>query len=191
MYLAGGVEVMSRLPYSIDGSRSPNRCARWRSSRRSGPSCRPRARTSRSATRWSRASPIPSSTSTWPPPPRSAPQMYGVDRAEQDEYARESFRRTLAGWNSGFYGTHVVPVVARRHDRPREGRVPLPARGPRRQAADVRQGPAAFDNSAYPMKNFYGDFGRSSRKDYQEGDEGHRHLVQLLRPLRRRLPPSS
>src|SRR5258708_6943834 len=37
-------------------------------------------------------------------------QMYSIDRAAQDAYALETYRRCLAAENSGFYTSHVTPV---------------------------------------------------------------------------------
>ena len=67
-------------------------------------------------------------------------QIYGIDRAEEDEYARESFRRAIEGWNSGFYDSHVVPVSRNGAVVLEKDEYPVPARGPRGEAADVRQG---------------------------------------------------
>jgi acetyl-CoA C-acetyltransferase len=100
-------------------------------------------------------------------------QIYGITRAEEDEYARESFRRAIAGWNSGFYASHVVPVsrngaaVLEKDEYPflREDLVEKPQM--------FAKAPAAFDNSSYPLKQFYADYGRHMPgKTYQEGMKG-------------------
>ncbi len=172
VYLAGGVEVMSRIPYSIDGSRA--------------------SKALRSLTvvkdKWAEllASPdvavVDAMEQGLTDPVKNinmavtaeiCAQIYGVTRAEQDEYARESFRRTLAGWKSGFFNASVVPVV-------RDGVVILEKdEYPflREDLVDKPQmfakAPAAFDNSQYSMKQFYADnAAHLEGKTYQEGAKG-------------------
>jgi acetyl-CoA C-acetyltransferase len=100
-------------------------------------------------------------------------QIYGIGRQEQDEYARESFRKAIAGWNSGFYASHVVPlsrngaVVLEKDEYPflREDLVEKPQM--------FAKAPAAFDNSSYPLKQFYADYGRHMPGlTYKEGMKG-------------------
>ena len=38
-------------------------------------------------------------------------RLFGITRAEQDEYAVDSHRKAAAAWERGFYQTHVVPVA--------------------------------------------------------------------------------
>lgn len=172
VYLAGGVEVMSRIPYSIDGSRA--------------------SKALRSLTvvkdKWAEllASPdvavVDAMEQGLTDPVKNinmavtaeiCAQIYGVTRAEQDEYARESFRRTLAGWKSGFFAASVVPVardgvtVLEKDEYPflREDLVDKPQM--------FAKAPAAFDNSHYSMKQFYADnAAHLEGKTYQEGAKG-------------------
>ncbi len=172
VYLAGGVEVMSRIPYSIDGSRA--------------------AKPLRSLTvvkeKWAE---LPTSPEVsicdameqgltdpvkhinMAATAEVCAQIYGVSRAEQDEYARESFRRTLAGWKAGFFDSSVVPVVRdgvtilEKDEYPflREDLVDKPKM--------FAKAPAAFDNSSYPISKFYEDYGQFlDGKKYQEGVTG-------------------
>ena len=172
VYLAGGVEVMSRLPYSIDGSRS----------------AKPLRSMATVREKWGELLTSPDVTVTdameqglTDPVKRInmavtaevCAQIYGVGRAEQDEYARESFRRTLAGWKSGFFASSVVPVVRdgvtilEKDEYPflREDLVDKPQM--------FAKAPAAFDNSQYSMKQFYADnAAHLEGKTYQEGTKG-------------------
>lgn len=172
LYLAGGVEVMSRFPYSIDGSRASKALrsldtvkAKWGELLTSG-----------------EATVVDSMEAGLTDPVEKinmagtaevVAQIYGVDRAAQDEYARESFRRALEGWKSGFYQTHVVPVT-------RDGAVVLDKDEYPHLREDLvakpqmfAKAPALFDNSAYSMKDFYRDYGRHMPgKAYQEGAKG-------------------
>ncbi|MFI5347617.1 MAG: thiolase family protein [Elusimicrobiota bacterium] len=172
LYLAGGVEVMSRLPYTIDGSRAAKALRNFDTVK----------------AKWSELLTTPEVSVTdameagltdpvehinMAGTAEVVAQIYGVGRAEQDEYARESFRRALAGWKSGFYDSHVVPVV-------RDGAVvlekdeyPFLREDLADKPAMFAKAPAAFDNSSYPLKDFYRDYGRHiTGKTYQEGMKG-------------------
>ena len=172
VYLAGGVETMSRLPYSIEGSRAS----------------KPLRSMSVVKEKWAEllASPDvvvvdameqgltdPVKKINMAATAEVCAQMYGVNRAEQDEYARESFRRCLAGWKSGFFSSHVAPVtrdgqtVLEKDEYPhlREDLVEKPQM--------FAKAPVLFDNSAYPIKDFYRDNGQFIEgKAYQEGAKG-------------------
>lgn len=172
LYLAGGVEVMSRLPYTIDGSRAAKALRNFDTVK----------------AKWGELLTTPDVSVTdameagltdpvehinMAGTAEVVAQIYGVGRAEQDEYARESFRRALAGWKSGFYDSHVVPVsrggavVLDKDEYPhlREDLADKPAM--------FAKAPAAFDNSSYTLKDFYRDYGRHMPgKSYQEGMKG-------------------
>lgn len=158
LYLAGGVEVMSRLPYSIDGSRAskPLRSLavvkeKWGELLTSGEVAVVDA--------MEQGLTDPVKNINMAATAEVCAQIYGIGRAEQDEYARESFRRSLAGWKNGFYQTHVVPVtrdgaaVLEKDEYPhlREDLVEKPQM--------FAKAPALFDNSAYPIANFFRDYG--------------------------------
>jgi acetyl-CoA acetyltransferase family protein len=172
VYLAGGVEVMSRLPYTIDGSRASKALrsmdtvkAKWAEL----PTTPDVAVTD--AMEAGLTDPVEHINMAGTA--EVCAQIYGVNRADEDEYARESFRRALEGWKSGFYDSHVVPVtragaaVLEKDEYPflREDLVEKPAM--------FAKAPAAFDNSAYPLKDFYRDYGRHvTGKTYQDGMKG-------------------
>ena len=172
VYLAGGVEVMSRIPYSIDGSRSSKLLRsmtvvkdKW-AELLTAPDVQVSDAMEQGLT-------DPVKHINMAATAEVCAQIYGVGRLEQDEYARESFRRTLAGWKSGFFASSVVPVV-------RDGAVILEKdEYPflREDLVDKPQmfakAPAAFDNSMYPLKKFYEDYGQFiDGKTYQEGMKG-------------------
>ncbi|MBI4060266.1 MAG: thiolase family protein [Elusimicrobia bacterium] len=172
VYLAGGVEVMSRLPYSIDGSRSakPLRSLAVVKEKWAELPTSPDVQIS-DAMEQGLTDPVKNINMAGTA--EVCAQMYGIGRSEQDEYARESFRRTLAGWKSGFFDSSVVSVV-------RDGKTLLDKdEYPflREDLVDKPQmfakAPAAFDNSAYTMKDFYRDYGQFIEgKTYQEGIKG-------------------
>ncbi len=172
VYLAGGVEVMSRLPYSIDGSRSakPLRSLavvkeKWAEL--------PTSPEVQICDAMEQGLTDPVKHINMAATAEVCAQMYGIGRAEQDEYARESFRRTLAGWKSGFFDSSVVPVardgktILEKDEYPflREDLVDKPQM--------FAKAPAAFDNSSYTMKDFYREYGQFiDGKNYQEGMKG-------------------
>jgi acetyl-CoA C-acetyltransferase len=172
LYVAGGVEVMSRLPYSIDGSRAAKALrsldtvkARW-GELLSDPEVGVADSLEVGLT-------DPIERINMAGTAEVCAQMYGVGRLQQDEHARESFRRALAAWKAGFYRSHVVPVV-------REGKVVLD----HDEYAQLREGlsenpkmfakaPAMFDGPSYSIKDFYRDFGSHILgKKYEEGAKG-------------------
>ena len=173
VYIACGTESMSRLPYSIDGTRS----------------AKPLRSIAVVREKWAELITSPDvvvldSIEQGLTDPVAginmagcaevSAQMHGVPREAQDEYARESFRRCVASWNSGFYGTHVVPVAAadgttilEKDEYPflREDLIDKPKM--------FAKAGAFYDNSAYPLANFYRDFGRHiAGKAHRDGDAG-------------------
>ena len=172
VYLAGGVEVMSRIPYSIDGSRA--------------------SKSLRSLTvvkdKWAEllASPdvqvVDAMEQGLTDPVKHinmavtaevCAQIYGIGRLEQDEYARESFRRTIAGWNAGFFSSSVVPVVRDGVTVLEKDEYPFLREDLVGKPQMFAKAPAAFDNSSYSMKDFYRDNAEHLEgKAYQEGAKG-------------------
>ncbi|MEI8192139.1 MAG: thiolase family protein, partial [candidate division NC10 bacterium] len=170
-YVAGGVECMSRLPYSIAGSRAAKELRSLETVR----------------SKWAE---LPGSTSVslvdsmeqgLTDPTESinmaataevCAQMYGISRQAQDSYACESFRRCLEAWKRDFYKVAVVPVSPREpgglpldKDEYPFLREDLPAK-PEKFA----KAPALFDNSSYSIKDFYRNFGRHIEgRSFEEG----------------------
>lgn len=109
LFIAGGTESMSQMPYAIRGPRSlkplrsretlrENWSSLWEAEGLVVVDCieegltDPVRRMSMAATA------------------EVCAQMYSISREQQDEYAVESYRRALKGQEDGFYATHVVPV---------------------------------------------------------------------------------
>ncbi|MDE2292087.1 MAG: thiolase family protein, partial [Elusimicrobia bacterium] len=158
LYVAGGVEVMSRLPYTIAGSRA-SKALRSLSTVKE---------------KWGEllsdgdVAVVDAMEQGLTDPVRDinmagtaevAAQTYGVTREEQDAYAHESFKRAIEGWNRGFYADHVFPVKEgevslEKDEYPflREDLVAKPAK--------FGKAPVLFDNSAYSIKDFYRDFAK-------------------------------
>jgi acetyl-CoA C-acetyltransferase len=172
LYIAGGTEVMSRMPYTIDGSRA----------------AKPLRSLQVVKEKWgellqqSDVAVVDSIESGLTDPVKKinmagtaevCAQMYGITREQEDAYARESFRRAIEGWNKGFYASHVVTAgsngtpILDKDEYPflREDLVAKPQM--------FAKAPALFDNSAYSLKDFYRDYGHFVEgKTYQEGMKG-------------------
>ncbi len=172
VYLAGGVEVMSRMPYSIDGSRSakPLRSMTVVKEKWAELLTSPDVQIS-DAMEQGLTDPVKHINMA--ATAEVCAQMYGVGRAEQDEYARESFRRTLAGWKSGFFAASVVPVVRNGATVLEKDEYPFLREDLVDKPQMFAKAPAAFDNSQYSMKQFYADNAEFIEgKTYQEGTKG-------------------
>ncbi|MBI4376612.1 MAG: thiolase family protein [Elusimicrobia bacterium] len=172
LYIAGGTECMSRLPYTIDGSRAAKELRSLSTLKE----------------KWGgllqseQVAVIDSIEEGLTDPVKKInmagtaevlAQMYGISRQAQDEYAHESFRRTIEGWNKGFYASHVATAknngtaLLEKDEYPflREDLVAKPQM--------LAKAPALFDNSAYSIKDFYRDFGQHmDGKAYQDGAKG-------------------
>jgi len=172
LYLAGGTEVMSRLPYTIDGSRAAKALrsldtvkAKW------GELLTTADVAVVDAMEAGLTDPVKHINMAGTA--EVCAQMYGIGRAEQDEYARESFRRCLAGWKSGFYDTHVVPVVRDGKAVLEKDEYPFLREDLVEKPQMFAKAPALFDNAAYSLKDFYRDFGQHvDGKTYQDGMKG-------------------
>ncbi|MBI5211524.1 MAG: thiolase family protein [Elusimicrobia bacterium] len=174
LYLAGGTECMSRMPYTIEGSRAAKELrsldvvkAKWAAMLES-----PQVRVVDSM---EEGLTDPVKKINMAATAEVCAQMHGITRDEQDRYAHESFRRSVEAWNKGFYASHVEPVkvdggatngcaTLEKDEYPflREDLIAKPQM--------FAKAPILFDNSIYPIKNFYRDFGSLIEgRTYQEG----------------------
>lgn len=96
-------------------------------------------------------------------------QMYSISRAEQDAYAHETYKRALTAEKNGFYESHTIPlkhadVVLDKDEYPflRESLVEKPQM--------LGKAPSLFNSAGYTMEQFYKDYGDYILgKTYQEG----------------------
>lgn len=166
LYVAGGVECMSRLPYSISGSRSAKELrsletvkAKWAEM--------PQSPSVKIVDAMEQGLTDPVKDINMAGTAEVCAQAYGIGREEQDAYARESFRRCLAGWNGGFYKTHVDPFPPLDKDEYPFLREDLAAK-PEKFA----KAPVLFDGPSYSIADFYRDFGKHVGRPMKEGDKG-------------------
>jgi acetyl-CoA acetyltransferase family protein len=100
-------------------------------------------------------------------------QMYGIARQDQDNYARESFRRAISGWKAGFYDSHVEKVVVGDNSALDKDEYPFLREDLVEKPQMFSKAPLLFDGPSYSLKNFYADYGAYIEgKKYQEGDKG-------------------
>jgi acetyl-CoA C-acetyltransferase len=169
LYIVGGTESMSRLPYTIEGSRA--------------------ARELRSLAtvkeRWGALWDSPNATIfdameegltdpvehiNMAATAEVCAQFYGIPREEQDRFACESFRRTLAAWNRGFYASHVSPVVVDGKTILEKDEYPFLREDLPTKPHMFAKVPALFGSLAYTLQEFYHDNAAFlGGKAYQEG----------------------
>ncbi len=172
VYIAGGTECMSRMPYSIEGSRGLKELrsfetvkAKWNGLLES-----------------SEVSVVDSLEQGLTDPVKKinmaataevCAQMYGIARQDQDNYARESFRRAISGWKAGFYDSHVEKVVVGDNSALDKDEYPFLREDLVEKPQMFSKAPLLFDGPSYSLKNFYADYGAYIEgKKYQEGDKG-------------------
>ncbi len=172
VYIAGGTEVMSRLPYTIYGSRAAKELRSLKVVKE----------------KWAgllestEVSVIDAMEEGLTDPVKNinmgataevCAQMLGITREAQDEYACESFKRCLDGWNSGFYATHVANAQTNGTALLEKDEYPFLRADLVAKPKKFAKAPVLFDNSAYKIEQFYKDFGKFIEgKTYQEGDKG-------------------
>jgi len=172
LYIAGGTECMSRMPYTIEGARSAKALRSINTVKE----------------KWGelQTSPdvavIDSIEAGLTDPVKHInmagtaevlAQMYDITREAQDAYAGESSRRAIEGWNKGFYQSHVVTAGTNGYTLLDKDEYPFLREDLVTKPARFAKAPAAFDNSAYSMKQFYQDYGQFIEgKTYQEGAKG-------------------
>jgi acetyl-CoA C-acetyltransferase len=97
-------------------------------------------------------------------------QMYSVSREEQDKYAVNSYRKGLESEKSGFYATHVDPVVKDGKTLLAQDEYPFLREGLVEKPQMMGKAPVLFDGPAYSLKQFYADNARHIQgKKYEEG----------------------
>lgn len=171
LYVAGGTECMSRMPYTLVGHRGqkPLRSIEtvksgWGALLQEGGGVTVADSIEQGLT-------DPVKHINMAGTAEVCAQMYDITREQQDAYAGESFKRSIDGWNKGFYQSHVVTAkvngsgpILEKDEYPflREDLVSKPKM--------FGKAPVLFDNSVYSIKDFYRDFGQFVEgKTYQEG----------------------
>ncbi|MBI5625416.1 MAG: thiolase family protein [Elusimicrobia bacterium] len=172
LYVAGGTECMSRMPFTIEGSRSAKELrsldvvkAKWTGLLES-----PQVRVVDSM---EEGLTDPVKKINMAATAEVCSQMLGITREAQDQYAHESFRRSVAAWNAGFYASHVEPLKTEAGTALEKDEYPFLREDLIAKPQMFAKAPTLFDGSSYPIKRFYEDFGGFIEgKTYQEGAKG-------------------
>ncbi len=171
LYIAGGTESMSRLPYTISGPRSDKALRSMDTVKKKWGELL-ESETVAVVDAMERGLTDPVRDINMAGTAEVCAQMYGITREAQDEYAHQSFKRCIDGWNAGFYDSHVKPfkdgdVSLEKDEYPflREDLVSKPQK--------FAKAPVAFDNSAYSIKKFYEEYAKHmDGKVFEEGAKG-------------------
>jgi acetyl-CoA acetyltransferase family protein len=172
LYIAGGTECMSRLPYTIDGSRSSKEL-------RSLSTLKEKWATLLESSQVAIVDAMeegltdPVKKINMAGTAEVCAQIHGITRQAQDQYAHESFRRTIAAWNKGFYASHTVTAQVNGNTLLERDEYPFLREDLVAKPQMFAKAPALFDNSAYTIKDFYRNYGQFvTGKQYAEGDKG-------------------
>ncbi|MFH2201723.1 MAG: thiolase family protein [Elusimicrobiota bacterium] len=159
LYIAGGTEAMSRLPYSISGSRAADELRsfdvvkeKW------GELIGNDNVTVVDAMEQGLTDPVKGINMA--ATAEVCAQLRGISREDQDNFAYQSFKRSVEGWEAGFYNDHVEPIkdgdtVILDKDEYPHLRINLV-----KKPKMFSKSPALFDNSKYPIADFFRDFGK-------------------------------
>ncbi|PCI31310.1 MAG: acetyl-CoA C-acyltransferase [Elusimicrobia bacterium] len=171
LYIAGGTESMSRLPYTISGPRSDKALRSMETVKKKWGELL-ESETVAVIDSMERGLTDPVRDINMAGTAEVCAQMHGITRDAQDAYAHESFKRCIEGWNAGFYDSHVRAfkdgdVELEKDEYPflREDLVAKPHK--------FAKAPVAFDNSSYSIKQFYTDYNQHmDGKEFSEDAKG-------------------
>ncbi|MFC1679404.1 thiolase family protein [Elusimicrobiota bacterium] len=169
VYLAGGTEVMSRIPYTIGGSRG-EKALRSLATVKEKWNDLPTAEGVKILDSMEQGLVDPTKNINMGATAEVCAQMYDIPRDAQDAYACESFRRTLEGWNNGFYDSHVVPFKNNGDTVLEKDEYPFLRADLVAKPKKFAKAPVLFDNKYMSLKQFYDEFGKHmDNKPYVEG----------------------
>lgn len=86
-------------------------------------------------------------------------QIFRIDRGAQDHYAMESVRRAVAASQDGFYSSHLVPVTRSGATLLDQDETTLHRSVILGKPRLMEKAPALFDNNHYALRDFYRDNG--------------------------------
>ncbi|MBI5630499.1 MAG: thiolase family protein [Elusimicrobia bacterium] len=170
LYIACGTECMSRMPYTIEGNRSLKELRSLATVKEKWASL-PSSPQVAVIDSMEEGLTDPVKKINMAGTAEVCAQIYGITRQAQDQYAHESFRRAIEGWNKGFYASHVVPAKADGAGLEKD-EYPFLRKDLVAKPQMFAKAPALFDNSSYSLRDFYRDFGHYIGKEFQEGATG-------------------
>jgi len=172
VYIAGGTECMSRLPYTIAGTRSDKALRSLDTVKKKWAELL-ESETVAVVDAMEQGLTDPVKDINMAGTAEVCAQMYGITRDAQDEYAHGSFKKCIEGWNKGFYASHVKTAKTNGTDLLDKDEYPFLREDLVAKPAKFAKAPVLFDNSAYKLSDFYRDFGKFiDGKQFAEGDKG-------------------
>ena len=169
LYLAGGTESMSNIPYTLQGSRALKELRSLETIRAKWSEI-PQSREVMVVDALEQGLTDPVKSINMAATAEVCAQMYGISRQQQDEYAHQTLRRCLKAWQDGFYNSQVHPVVKDGTVLLEKDEYPFLREDLAAKPQKFAKAPALFDNSAYSIKRFYEDYGHYiTGVRYQEG----------------------
>lgn len=154
LYVVGGTESMSRLPYTIEGSRADRSLRNLATVKEKWGALwdDPEARIV-DALEEGLTDPV--ERINMAATAEVCAQFYSIPRDEQDRFACESFRRTLAAWKRGFYASHVAPATANGATALDRDEYPFLRADLPEKPRMFEKAPALFDSSSASIRDFY------------------------------------
>jgi acetyl-CoA C-acetyltransferase len=158
VYIAGGTESMSSFPYAIRGDRSLKELRSIDTVRSHWPNllnqpgikvvdCIEEGLTD------------PVENLNMAATAEVCAQMYSIDRASQDDYAYQSYKRALEGEENGFYATHTMPVEEGGKTLLEKDEYPYLRESLVKKPEMLKKAPLLFESSSFGMKDFYERYG--------------------------------
>ncbi len=169
LYIAGGTESMSNMPYAIRGNRSQKELrstdtvkANWHTLLDHGDisvvDCIEEGLND------------PVKNLNMAATAEVCAQMYSIDRASQDAYAVETYRRAFEAEERGFYATHSIPVIENSQTMLTKDEYPYLRESLVKKPEMMAKAPVIFDSTGFTMKDFYQRYGEHILgKTYHDG----------------------
>lgn len=159
LYVAGGTECMSRLPYTIAGHRGQKELRSMEAVKNAWANMLQNPNVAVvDAMEQGLTDPVKSINMAGTA--EVCAQMYDITREQQDAYAHESFKRTIEGWNKGFYASHVRTARTNGTALLDKDEYPFLREDLVAKPQMFAKAPVLFDNSQFSIQDFYNQFGQ-------------------------------
>jgi acetyl-CoA acetyltransferase family protein len=157
LYIAGGTESMSTFPYAIRGPRSVKALRSLQTLKEEWPNLWDNPELQITDT-MEEGLTDPIKHLNMAATAEVCAQMYGITREQQDNYAYESFKRCYDSQLSGFYKSHVMPMI-------KDGQVILDQdeyvmlrKNLVQKPEMIKKAPVLFNSESFTIKDFYEKF---------------------------------
>jgi acetyl-CoA C-acetyltransferase len=93
-------------------------------------------------------------------------QKYDISRKEQDDYTAETFKRCYEAEENGFYSTHISPITLANNEIMEKDEYVYLRKKLVENPEIIKKAPLLFERSDYSLKQFYDEFGKYIGKKY-------------------------